>query len=466
MNKVLILDDDPGICKTLCSILTESGYDVIIANNEKEGIQKIEEEKPDVVLLDIKLPGIDGLTLIKEHPEMTADSSTVILTGYGTIESAVESIKLGVYDYLTKPFDAKKILITVKHAIETKILRQKVKGLNKQLYEVYKVDSLIGNDQSVKKIFDLVKKVALTNMTVLLEGETGVGKEQIARLIHYYSERKEKPFIAVDCGTLPEGIIESELFGHEKGAFTSADKKKLGYFELAEGGTLFLNEVSNLPMSSQAKLLRVLQEREIQHLGGGKTVKVDVRIIADSNISLEQKVIKGEFRKDLYHRINEFPIIIPPLRERGNDIFLLSEYFLKETNKEFHKQITAFSDQVKKLFVSYTWPGNIRELKSTVKRAVLLADDIILPEHLPPVIQVLRTVNHQSLKKTSGPIGTKITYKPKISKQGKKGLLRESERKIILDTLQKTNNNRSKTAEELGITRRALYYKLKRLGIS
>lgn len=463
MNKVLILDDDPGICKILGNILTEKGYDVIIANNGKEGIRKIKEEDPDVVLLDIKLPEIDGLSLIKKHPEMTTDSSIVILTGYGTIESAVQSMKLGVYDYLTKPFDIKKIVITVEHAIETKILRQKVKDLSKQLYEVYKVDALVGNDQSIKKVFELVKKVALTNMTVLLEGETGVGKEQIAHLIHYYSARKEKPFVTVDCGTLPEGIIESELFGHEKGAFTGADKKKSGQFELANGGTLFLNEVLNLPMPSQAKLLRVLQEREIQHLGGNKTMKIDVRIIADSNIPLKQKVIKGEFREDLYHRLNEFPIIIPPLRERGNDIFLLSTYFLDEANKEFHKQIKTFSDQVKELFVSYTWPGNIRELKNAVKRAVLLADGIIMPEHLPPVIQVLRSVIQPPLKKKSETAMAKITQGPK---KGKKGLLRESERKIILDTLQKTNNNRSRTAEELGITRRALYYKLKRLDIS
>jgi len=451
MSKILILDDDPGICKTLGSILTEESYEVIIANNGKEGLQKIKEEKPDVILLDIKLPDIDSLSLISEHPQITTDSSIIVLTGYGTIKSAVQSLKLGVFDYLTKPFDEEKILITVKSAIETKALRQRVKDLSERLYETYKVDSLVGNDPSIKKIFELVKKVAPTNLTVLLEGESGVGKEQIAHLIHYHSLRREKPFVAIDCGTLPEGLIESEIFGYEKGSFTGADKKKLGQFELANGGTLFLNEVSNLSLSAQAKLLRVLQEREIHHLGGDKIIKIDVRIIADSNVSLEQKIIKGKFREDLYHRLNEFPITISPLRKRGNDIFLLSEYFLEEANKEFHKQIETISPEVKELFISYRWPGNVREFKSTLKRAVLLADDIILPEHLPPVIQLLRVTNQQPLEKKS--------------KQTKKGLLFESERKIILDLLHKMNNNHSKVAKELGITRRGLYYKLKRLGL-
>ncbi|MDD5688415.1 MAG: sigma-54 dependent transcriptional regulator [Elusimicrobia bacterium] len=395
MNKILILDDDTGICKVLDSILSEEGYEVIVANNGKEGLYKIKNEKPDVILVDIRLPDINGLSLIGEHLQTSTNSFIIILTGYGTIESAVQSMKLGVFDYMTKPFDEEKILLTIRNALETKVLRQKVQDLSERLYETYKFDRLVGSDSSIKKILEIVQKVAPTNITVLLEGESGVGKELIARLIHYHSLRREKPFIVIDCGTLPEGLIESEFFGHEKGAFTGADRRKEGQFETANGGTLFLNEVSNLSISAQAKLLRVLQEREIQHIGGNKTIKLDIRIIADTNIPLEVKVKNKEFREDLYHRLNEFDITIPPLRERGNDIFLLIEYFLEEANREFNKQITGFSDDVKELFISYKWPGNIRELKNTVKRAVLLADNIILPKHLPLNI---KSANQDSTK--------------------------------------------------------------------
>ncbi|MBN1383399.1 MAG: sigma-54-dependent Fis family transcriptional regulator [Elusimicrobia bacterium] len=463
MKKVLILDDNPGICRTLSGILTDEGYDVIVANNGKEGLRKMKENRPDVVLLDIKLPDIDGLSLIGEHPKATENSAIIVLTGYGSIESAVKSMKLGVFDYLTKPFNEDKILLTIKNAIETKMLRQKVNDLSERLYETCEIDFVMGNNPKVKEIFTLIRKVAPTNLTVLLQGESGVGKGAIARLLHNYSLRKEKPFIAVDCGTLPENLVESELFGYEKGAFTGADRKKLGQFELAEEGTLFLNEISNMPLSAQAKLLKVLQEREIQRLGADRTIKVDVRIIVDSNISLEEKVKRKEFREDLYHRINEFTIMIPPLRERGNDIFLLSEYFLEEANREFHKQVNPFSDEIKELFALYSWPGNIRELKSTIKRAVLLADETILTEHLSPVIQDLK-------KEKSSILQQQPSIKDKSElitslKQAKKEASLEVEQKAIRRLLQKTKNNRSKVAKELGISRRALYYKLKKLGI-
>src|SRR3989339_1339751 len=457
MSKILIIDKDVEICKTLNNLFIKEGYDVCVANTGKEGILKVKEENPDIIILEPKLSDMDGISLIKEHLPTVENKSIIILTEYGNVDMAVQSMKLGVFDYIIKPPEEKKLLLSIKNALETKLLRQKVKDLSDQFYVACKAYFFIGNDPSIKRILEMAKKVASTDVTILIEGESGVGKEQIARLIHAHSLRKDKPFIAIDCGTFPDSLIESEFFGYEKGAFTGADKRKPGQFEIAEGGTVFLNEISNLPLSAQQKLLRVLQEREIQHLGGTKTIKIDVRILSDSNVSLEKRVLNKEFREDLYHRLNEFKIIVPPLRERGDDIFLLSNYFLEEANKGFYKEVKGFSDEVKELFLLYHWPGNVRELKSTVKRSVLLADDVIMSEHLPPAIQLLQNmINTTKTTDIKSEEKEEIIYRHGFKK---KGLLMESERRVIIDLLKKFNNNRSKAAKELGITRRALYYK-------
>ena len=464
MSKILIIDKDVEICKTLNNLFIKEGYDVCVANTGKEGILKVKEENPDIIILEPKLSDMDGISLIKEHLPTVENKSIIILTEYGNVDMAVQSMKLGVFDYIIKPPEEKKLLLSIKNALETKLLRQKVKDLSDQFYVACKAYFFIGNDPSIKRILEMAKKVASTDVTILIEGESGVGKEQIARLIHAHSLRKDKPFIAIDCGTFPDSLIESEFFGYEKGAFTGADKRKPGQFEIAEGGTIFLNEISNLPLSAQQKLLRVLQEREIQHHGGTKTIKIDVRILSDSNVSLEKRVLNKEFREDLYHRLNEFKIIVPPLRERGDDIFLLSNYFLEEANKGFYKQVRGFSDDVKELFLLYHWPGNVRELKSTVKRSVLLADDVIMIEHLPPAIQLLKNTIKpiEAIQNQEETEAEEVPYKSKFKKNR---LLLESERKVILGLLKKYDNNRTKTAKELGITRRALYYKLKKLDL-
>lgn len=376
---VLIIDDDINLCNILSEILEKTGYTSIISNNFEDAVNKIKKENPDVIFLDLNLPDKNGLNALKEIKNICEELPVIIITGYATVENAVEAMKMGAFDYLVKPLDKEKITLTLQKAINMRMIKKELHLLKNKI-ETPSEEFLIGKDKKIMEVLSLVKKVAPTNLTVLLQGESGVGKGEIAKLIHRTSNRKEGPFIVVDCGSIPDTLIESELFGYEKGAFTGAEKRKEGMFELANNGTIFLDEVSNLPYSAQAKLLRFLQDKEIQPLGSQKPIKVDVRVIAASNIPLEEKVKTGSFREDLFHRLNEFMIYIPPLRERGEDVFILTDYFIKQANKEFNKNVKSISFSVKELFKMYSWPGNIRELRNVIRRAVLLADDVIYPE--------------------------------------------------------------------------------------
>ncbi len=450
--RILIVDDDKNLCEVLSDILETVGHDCLISHTYQDGIKKIEEKTPDIIFLDLNLPDKSGLEILKSVKKIYNELPVVIISGYGNVESAVEAMKTGAFDYLVKPLDKDKILLTLQKAINVQLMKKELNLLRSKLLKSVDENVLIGEDDKMKEIFSIIKKVAPTNLTILLQGESGVGKGEIAKLIHKYSERNNGPFVVVDCGTIPDTLIESELFGYEKGAFTGADKNKKGMFEFADGGTIFLDEVSNLPYQAQAKLLRVLQDKQIQPLGSSKPIKVDVRVVAASNISLEEKVKLGEFREDLFYRLNEFVLYIPPLRNRGNDIFILADYFIKLANKEFNKNVKDISFSVKELFRQYHWPGNIRELRNVIRRAVLLADDIIYPEHVIQSLHIASFSNFAQNEKIS-------EIQPSLDNN------EEAERKKIIEALTKVKYNKKKAAKLLGISRQALYYKLRKYRI-
>ncbi len=457
MKTILIVDDEPDILWALSNVLKEKGYFPITAQNGKEGLKKLEEEQPDLAVLDIRLPDMNGIELLKQMKKKEQELSIIMFTAYGEINSAVEAIKLGAFDYLNKPVANEELLLVIERAFKTKNLNEEVKFLRQRLHEKIETKDILGKSQVMKNVFSQIEQVSPTDLTVILQGESGTGKEVVAHFIHQKSLRKNRPFIIVDCSTIPESLVESELFGYEKGAFTGADKKKLGYFELANEGTIFLDEIGNLPPSTQAKMLRVMEEKTIQHLGGKKIIKVNVRIIVATNFPLEEAVRKGRFREDLYHRLNQFTIFLPPLHNRKEDIIPLAQYFLKEANTELHKQINCFSPEVLKIFEQYSWSGNIREMKNVVKRAVLLAEETIFPRHLPQRFQVLSSASKEFISSDKGII---ISESLNL-KQG----IEQLEKRVIKKVLQEVAGNKVKAAKVLGIDRKSLYHKIKKFNL-
>ncbi len=456
MKTILLVDDEPDILWALSNVLKEKGYFPITAQNGKEGLKKLEEEQPDLAVLDIRLPDMNGIELLKQMKKKEQDLLVIMFTAYGEINSAVEAIKLGAFDYLNKPVANEELLLVMERAFKTKNLNEEVKFLRQRLHEKIETKDILGKSQVMKNVFRQIEQVSPTDLTVILQGESGTGKEVVAHLIHHKSLRTNKPFIIVDCSTIPETLVESELFGYEKGAFTGADKRKLGYFELANEGTIFLDEIGNLASSTQAKMLRILEERTIQHLGGKKVIKINVRIIVATNFPLEEAVRKGYFREDLYHRLNQFIIFLPPLHNRKEDIIPLAQYFLKEANTELHKQINCFSPEVLKLFGQYSWPGNIREMKNVIKRAVLLADETIFPRHLPERLQLLFSASEEFTSRDKGII---------ISESlNLKQAIEQLEKKVIKKVLQEVAGNKVKAAKVLCIDRKSLYNKMKKFG--
>jgi len=438
MKDILIVDDEKDFRVLLSKILKE--YTVREAEDGEEALTKIKEKTPSLVLLDLKLPGgIDGLEVLKRIHHQNPETLVIILTGYGEVKSAVKTMKLDAYDYLAKPINNEELLLTIKRALQTQELKEKVVNLELRLEGKIR-QPLVGNSPPMQKIHKLIGQVSVYNTPVLLEGETGTGKELVAHLIHQNSPRRDESFVVVDCASLPESLVESELFGHEKGAFTGADIRKSGRFELAEKGTLFLDEIGNLSPSTQAKLLRVLEQKEIQHLGGKKPIKIDVRLIAATNQNLRESVKKGSFRRDLYHRLNTFVITLPPLREKREDILLLSKYFLNEFNKKLGKRIKNFSPEAIEMFSEYSWPGNVRELKNSIEHGIILADKIILPKDLPVFLRREKRIEGKNLK--------------------------EKEKEVIKKILIETNWKIGKSAEILGISRKTLYNKIKKYNLS
>ena len=384
MNQILIVDDEKDMRRVLSNILKEDGYTVYEAGDSGQALNFLTRESPpDLFLLDLKMPGeMDGIELLAKIKTTKPEIQVIMLTAYGDIRSAVKATKLGAYDYFTKPFENGHLLLTIRRALENQKLTQEVLQLKNELKKELQLESLMGTSPEIKKIFERITKVACTNFTVLIEGESGTGKEIVANAIHWASLRRDAAFVAVDCGAIPDTLIESELFGYEKGAFTGADREKKGQFELANHGTIFLDEIDNLPYHVQSKLLRMIQERKISKLGGKHASPVDVRIIVASNIPLVKLVEEGKFRSDLYYRFNEFKIELPPLRKRKDDIPFLAKKFIDEGNMELSKNVKGLHQDSLAMLINHHWSGNVREFKNVIKRAVLLAEDLIEPSHL------------------------------------------------------------------------------------
>lgn len=452
MERILIIDDDKDFRFVISHALKDEGYDVTALGEGKRSIDAIKRDSPDLVLLDIKLPDMNGMEILEEIKKIDKDFFVIMITGYGDVNDAVKAMKLGAFDYITKPFDIGELLIRVKKAFQAQSLSREVESLRKTLREKIITEEMMGESPQIKRVLKQLKIVAPTNLTVIIQGESGTGKELIAQMIHQESQRKDKPFIAIDCGTIPEGLAESELFGHEKGAFTGSNVKKEGKFEQANRGTLFLDEITNLSDALQMKLLRVIQERKIQHLGGKRDIEVDVRIIVATNSDLYEAVKAGNFRNDLFHRLNEFHILLPTLRERKEDIPILAKYFLVAANSEFNKKIKEFPPKVMRFLLNYHWPGNVRELKNLIRRAVLLADsEYIMPSHLSS--HTIKNQDEIDMTKTSaeGLSFEKIT--------------RNFERNLIQRALEKAGYNKTQTAKLLGMQRKTLYRRIKSLDL-
>ena len=437
-EKILIVDDEPDTILILQDRLEMEGYEVVTATDGHEALELIDQDLPDLVLLDIQMPRLDGIATLTHLHEKYPGILVLMLTAHGTIQRAVEATKRGAYDFLEKPFQPEYITQKVDRALEHQ--RTVQSSTRDELINNYK--EIVGESPPIFEVLKIVEKIADTNSTVLVQGESGTGKELVAHALHQNSSRREKEMVVVNCAAIPDRLLESELFGHERGAFTDATYQKIGKFERAHGSTLFLDEIGDMSIELQAKLLRTLQEGEIERLGGTKVIHVDVRIIAATNQDLRQAIEAGTFRQDLYYRLNMIPIHLPPLRARQKDILVLAEYFLQKHSKAHDQPVRLISQKARELFMQYDWPGNVRELEYSILRAVLFAEgEIVLPKHLPEEIQ--SASQHQV---ESVPVG--LTMK-------------EMEKELILKTLERMEGNRTRTAEILGISLRSLQYKLK-----
>ncbi|PIV21289.1 MAG: Fis family transcriptional regulator, partial [Deltaproteobacteria bacterium CG03_land_8_20_14_0_80_45_14] len=381
--KILVVDDEMIVCESCKRILEEEGYEIETALSGKEAFEKMKVSPFDIVITDLKMPGIDGMEVLRTFRKEYPDSIIIMITGFSTVETAVEAMKLGAFDYIPKPFTPDEVTIVVKKAIEKKSLMLENIYLRQELQEKYGFHNIVGKSKKIQEIYRIIAKVATTDSTVLIYGQSGTGKELIARAIHFNSPRREKQFVPVDCAVLSENLLESELFGHVRGSFTGAVTTKPGLFEVADGGTVFLDEVGNISLSIQAKLLRVLQEREFTPVGGTKAKKVDIRLIAATNKDLEKMIKEETFREDLYYRLNIVPIYLPTLKERQEDIPLLAVHFLKKYAEEMGKTIKGFTPEAMEKLIRYPWPGNVRELENVTERTVVMIDDeMVRVEHL------------------------------------------------------------------------------------
>ncbi len=448
--KVFIVDDDKNIRRMIeVHLKKDKVYETIHASNGESCLKILQDEVPDLILLDIQMPGIDGIETLELIKQQYSRIPIIMMSAHGTIDIAVRSMKLGAYDFITKPFSGDRLNITVRNAIESNELRGEVEQLRRELQEKYQFKNIIGQSGAIQNVFRSVSKVIDSSVTVLLYGESGSGKEIVARAIHYEGQkRRNKPFIAVNCSALPDSLLESELFGHEKGAFTGASQRRIGKFEQADGGTVFLDEVGEMAPSTQVKVLRVLQEREFERVGGNELVKVDIRLISATNKDLEEAVRKSEFREDLFYRLSVFPIKLPPLRERKDDIPLLIQYFIEKYTVREEKTINSMSSDAIELMMSYHWPGNVRELENAIERAVVLVTTSeIVVNDLPANVRVIgeRRV-----------VDTSKTLNSWIEK-----LEEEALRKALLEC----EGNVSLTARKLGIGRATIYRKAKKYGL-
>ena len=444
MPKILLIEDDISFCKLLEKFLIKKAFDVTIAFSAEEARLAIKKESFDLILTDLRLPDSDGIGLMTEFKTSYPEIPVVLMTGYSDVNTAVKAIKNGAADYISKPFNPDEVLLVITNALKTPQTKTPIKEKKIPAKNVSGDNEFVkGISVASKKLLDHIKLVSPTDMSVLIIGESGTGKEIIAKSIHQQSHRKANNFIAVDCGAIPKELAASEFFGHLKGSFTGAISDKMGYFEAADGGTLFLDEIGNLSYENQIQLLRALQERKIKPVGSNKEINVDIRIITATNEDLREAVKNGDFREDLYHRINEFSIQSPSLTERGEDLMIFADYFLEKANQQLNKEIIGFSPEVVSIFQRYSWPGNLRELQNCVKRATLLSQgDFIESDVLPAEFF-------------------------QVQKQSNEGVfsLSENEKETIIHALSRTQNNKSEAAKLLKITRKTLYNKLKQYNI-
>jgi len=453
-KRILLVDDEAGIRASLKLVL-EPAYDTLSASTAQEGLDLLRRESPHLVLLDVIMPGMDGLTLLKTIREEEARVPVIMLTGTKTVKTAVEAMKLGAADYLSKPFDVEELRLIVAKALETGELEQEVLQLRAQVAKRYSFHNLIGKSPAMQEIYSKIEQLADTRTTVLITGESGTGKELVARALHYNSARKDKPFIAINSAALPETLIESELFGHEKGSFTDAQARRIGQFELAHSGTLFLDEIGDLSPATQAKLLRVLQEREFTRVGGTQPIKVDVRIITATNKQLTDLVKREAFREDLYYRINVVVLHLPALRDRREDIPLLAQHLLAKRIEGGGRPQQEFTKEALEILTAYSWPGNVRELENVVEQALIWSHGKpIEPAHLPS--SLVQVASRTGAVVIDGPPGQVLLEKSVL----------EFERKLIVDALQRTGYVQTHAATLLGISRRMLKYRMDMLGIS
>jgi DNA-binding NtrC family response regulator len=456
-KKVVAIDDEPEIGWLITRILEEEGYRALVTDNGREGLELIRRERPDVVLLDLRLPEMDGLEVLRRVREFDQEQMVIILSAFESFEVAVQAMKLGSYDFLTKPINVEEMKITLKNALNTRQLEHEVRALKRQVAQTREAAQLVGDCPAMRELARQIELASRHGISTLVLGESGTGKELIARAVHFQSSRAQAPFVSIDCSTIPENLVESELFGFERGAFTGAQERKPGRLELADGGTLFLDEIGNMPRGMQMKLLRVIQERTIVRLGGKDPIRIDLRLIAATNQDLRQAIAQGRFREDLYYRINEFPIRVPPLRERGDDILILAKHFLDKFNAEFNKDVREITPEAQARLLGYAWPGNVRELQGVVKRGLILAGGAIGVEHLPPEIAGERRDLPFIIRTRPDEI--------RPIKEVSREVVAQVEREMIQRALERSQGNKIKTARWLGIDYKTLFNKLRQYGL-
>ena len=454
MAKILVVDDNPDVLKLIADILESNDYEVKTVSNGASAIKELENNDYDMVLTDLMMPDVDGMQVLENAILKTPKTMCIILTGHGTIKSSVEAIKKGAFDYITKPVSPTELLIYVEKALKFKNLEEENIRLKKELKGKYHYKNIVGTSKVIKKIYDLIEKVSDSDGTVLITGASGTGKELIARSIHYNSQRGDNPLVVINCGAIPETLLESELFGHEKGAFTGAYKKRIGRFEMANGGTIFLDEIGEMSPTLQIKLLRVLQEQQFERVGGTKTLHVDLRFVAATNKNLTTAINMEKFREDLYYRLNVIPIKVPSLKQRRSDIPLLVDFFLKKFQKGKSDKLTGFSQVAMNAILSYDWPGNVRELENVIKRLTILCEGPVVSfDDLPENMQNVSGSRHPDNEVI---IDNELNLNEAVQ---------DYEKRIILEALEKTNWVKSKAAKLLNINRTTLVAKIKKQNI-
>jgi DNA-binding NtrC family response regulator len=445
--KILVIDDEMIVCESCKRILEEDGYEVETALSGMEAFEKMKEAHFDIVITDLKMPGIDGMEVLKRIRKEYQETVVIMITGFSTVETAIEAMKLGAFDYIPKPFTPDEVSIVVRKAIDQKNLLLENIYLRQELQEKYGFHNVVGKSKKMQEIYRIIAKVAPTDSTVLINGQSGTGKELIARAVHFNSPRREKQFVPVDCAVLSENLLESELFGHVRGSFTGAVTTKAGLFEVADGGTVFLDEVGNISLAIQAKLLRVLQEREFTPVGGTKTKKVDIRLIAATNKDLEKMIKEGTFREDLYYRLNIVPICLPSLKERQEDIPLLAVHFLKKYSEEMGKMTKGFAPEAMERLMRYSWPGNVRELENVIERTVvMMEEEIVRVEHL------ILPDQHEK-ESLENPVPATSEELKEIKKQLREKVVEDVEKAFLINALERNQWNVTKASEEVGMLR-------------